>query len=112
NIITEAEINRVDFKSKQYVRLSATTGLMVRLFGRRTVRGYLYAGAGYGIYGAAYRINASRYFCPDLQKGIEAEGGVILSVWHLHLSAGYSTLFSDSPQRFGDMHVGVGINFN
>jgi hypothetical protein len=106
-IVEEANISTVDFNEREYYRMALTTGLMVRLF-----KGcYLYGGFGYGAYGAAYRIaNTKAYYCPDLQKGWEVESGVNIVLWnHLALSVGYNTILSDNSQRFGDVHVGIGI---
>jgi hypothetical protein len=81
----------------------------------------LYAGVGYGTYGVAYNALAneytitspSSYYCPDLQKGLEAEGGVKFVLWeHLSLSAGYNTIFSSNSQRFADIHLGIGVAIN
>jgi len=109
-IVKEADFSTIDFDERKYYRLSWTTGAMLRLF-----KGcYLYGGLGYGAYGAAYQIvNTNAYYCPDLQKGLEVEGGVRIVLWsRLTLSAGYNTiLLSGNSQRFSDINFGVGFSF-
>jgi hypothetical protein len=98
----------IDFSKKSYSRLALTAGAMARIFNGC----YLYAGVGYGSYGAAYLVDNSSYYCPSLQKGVEAEGGVRILLWNLlSLSAGYNTMFSSGSQRFADVHFGVGFGF-
>jgi hypothetical protein len=109
-IVKEADFSTIDFDERKYYRLAWTTGIMLRLF-----KGcYLYSGLGYGAYGAAYQIVDTRaYYCPDLQKGLEVEGGMKIVLWNfLALSAGYNTiLLSGNSQRFSDVNFGVGFSF-
>jgi opacity protein-like surface antigen len=108
HIVKEASSETVDFNNKEYYRLSMTTGPMLRLCNWC----YLYCGAGYGIYGAAYQMgNQKDYYCPEFQKGLDVEGGMKIRLSFLSLSVGYNTLFSGNPQQFRDVNVGVGLNF-
>jgi hypothetical protein len=99
----------IDFNKKRYSRLALTVGVMSCIFEKC----YLYAGLGYGSYGATYKmVENNIYYCPDLQKGVEAEGGVKIVLWDLlSLSAGYNTIFSSNSQRFADVHLGIGFSF-
>ncbi|WP_158648352.1 PEGA domain-containing protein [Candidatus Symbiothrix dinenymphae] len=103
----DIDFSNIDFDKREYYRLAWTAGLMARLF-----KGcYLYGGAGYGKYGAAYQIvDTENYYCPDLQKGLDVEGGMVLHLGPIALSAGYNTLLlSGSKQRLSDVSVGVAI---
>jgi hypothetical protein len=107
-IVEEADFSKIDFDERKYYRLAVTGGLTRRLF-----KGcYLYGGLGYGKYGAAYHIvDIDAYYCPDLQKGLEVEGGMVIKLGPISLSGGYSTLLSGSKQRFSDVSVGLGFMF-
>ncbi|GHT21141.1 hypothetical protein AGMMS4957_09480 [Bacteroidia bacterium] len=108
NIVDDAGLSKVDFNDKKYYRFAVTGGLMVRLFEWC----YLYGGAGYGKYGAAYKItdDEKTYYCPDFKKGLEVEGGMILKLGIVSLSVGYNTLLRGSnSQRFSDVSVGIGL---
>jgi hypothetical protein len=101
----------LEFYDKRYTRAALTGGVMKRLFNIF----HLYAGGGFGSYGVAYKVNDGKgsYFCPNeaYQKGIELEGGVMVKYKWFSLSTGYCTILSDSPQRFSDINLGIGINF-
>lgn len=102
----EADFSKIDFDERKYYRLAWTGGLMRRLF-----KGcYLYGGLGYGAYGAAYKIvDTDDDYCPDLQKGLEVEGGMVIKLGVFSLSGGYTTLLSGNKQRFSDVSVGLGF---
>ena len=110
SFVKEAELSVLDYNDRKYDRFAATGGGMVRL-----AKWYLYGGAGYGKYGKAYKVTTSDndYYSSDLQKGVEAELGVMLRLWYFNFSAGYSTIFAaGSPQRFSDVQLGVGLNLS
>ncbi|GHT42363.1 hypothetical protein AGMMS49965_13720 [Bacteroidia bacterium] len=104
-------LSLLDYNNKTYSRLALTGGLMVHLFSGC----YLYGGGGFGTYGVAYKVNddVDSYFCPDesFQQGVELEAGAMVKIKWFSLSAGYCTILSGSSQRFGDINVGIGINF-
>jgi hypothetical protein len=108
-IVTEADFSTINFDAKLYYRSAWTAGAMVCVYNRC----YLYAGLGYGVYGAAYQvIGTTTYYCPDMQKGLEIEAGARIVLWnHYTLSVGYSTILSGNPQWFGDMNFGIGYSF-
>jgi hypothetical protein len=91
---------------RTYFRRSFTAGGMLR-----PVRSwnflYLYAGAGYGKYGATYVANGT-YYCPDLIKGLEVEGGVTFAYQFLNASVGYTTI---AGSQFREIHFGLGARF-
>ncbi|GHT51469.1 hypothetical protein AGMMS49982_08980 [Bacteroidia bacterium] len=103
------DFSKIDFDEREYYRFAVTGGVMFRPFNHC----YLYGGAGYGVYGTAYQIvDTDAYYCPDLQKGLEVEGGVVIRLGYVSLSGGYSTLLlSGSKQRFSDVNVGFGFMF-
>jgi hypothetical protein len=112
--LIDVDISDVDFKGRIYYRQAYSAGVMRHLvnFSKNNANGlYLYGGLGYGEYGAAYLVSSTVYYRPELQKGMEAEAGIIavFGVWTL--SCGYNTLFTFSSQRqFADVHIGIGIN--
>ena len=125
NYLKPAELYTYSMEDeRRYFRRSFTAGGMVR-----PVRSwnflYLYAGAGYGKYGATYEkkekgvISAStsryetenseaHYYSPPLIKGLELEGGVTLSHGLLNVSMGYSTL---AGVKVRELHFGLGFKF-
>jgi hypothetical protein len=103
-------ISYIDFDENRYSRLALTAGATVQVFKYC----YLFAGLGYGSYGAAYMVDKNDYYCPSLQKGVEVEGGVKIMIYDnfTSFSAGYNTIFSSSSKQFADVHFGVGISFS
>jgi len=89
----------------RYFRSSFTAGGMVRPV--RSWNWFLYAGAGYGKCGATYSYG-DYYYCPNLTKGMELEGGVTFSLAFLNASMGYSTI---TGSRFKELHFGFGVKF-
>jgi opacity protein-like surface antigen len=108
-IVKEADFETVDFNKKGYHRLSITAGPVLRLCNWC----YLYCGAGYGTYGAAYQVGGQKdYYCPYSQKGLDVEGGIKIKLSSIFLSVGYNTLLlSGDSQPFRDVNIGVGLNF-
>ncbi|GHT44905.1 hypothetical protein AGMMS49965_21360 [Bacteroidia bacterium] len=111
DMVESADISLLDYNDKTYSRFALTGGLMVRLFNGC----YLYGGGGFGTYGVAYKVNDDKgaYACPDesFQQGVELEAGAMVKIKWFSLSAGYCTILAGSSQRFGDINVGIGINF-
>jgi len=118
NDLTKVADFAVDFTDKRNTRFAATGGAMLRVMSWL----YLYAGGGYGTYGAAYKVNGtatgfgarSKYYCPDQRKGFELDGGAILSLrmlnlWRLNFSVGYNTIIDGKSPRFDNVQLGAGL---
>jgi len=97
---------------RRYYRRSFTAGVMFRP--ARYSNWFLYAGGGYGKYGAAYKASTdSYYYCPTLTKGVELEGGVafafsIFENFGINASVGYSTI---AGSQLRELHFGFGFKF-
>ncbi|MDR0668191.1 MAG: PEGA domain-containing protein [Prevotellaceae bacterium] len=120
--VTDSDLNK---DSREVRREAFTAGVMFYLAGGF----YLHAGAGYGVYGEAFRLKTpdvayaerpldselydfDSYFCPDLQQGLELEGGLSYSFSYLYFSVGYHLLtLTGSDSVFGSFHAGFGVAF-
>ena len=97
---------------RDYFRSSFTAGGMVHPV--RSWNWFLYAGAGYGKYGATYSrevVNSknernTQYYCPYLIKGLELESGITVVYKFLNASVGYSTI---AGSQFKELHFGLGL---
>ena len=92
---------------RRYFRRSFTAGGMVRPV--RSWNWFLYAGAGFGKYGATYLSRSDwYYYSPPLISGLELEGGVTLAYKFVNASVGYSFI---PGSRLKELHFGLGFNF-
>ncbi|MDR1416764.1 MAG: PEGA domain-containing protein [Prevotellaceae bacterium] len=100
-----ARINE-DFTSGQrkYFRSSVTAGGTLRIFNFM----WVYAGLGYGKYGAVYQVGENRViYTAGLLKGLELEYGATFRLWKMFsASIGYSTI---ARSNFGELHFGIGL---
>ena len=110
NLLKEANPHTVNFDDRKDKHFAATGGAMLRLAKWL----YLYAGAGYGEYGEAYKVSTTDkdYYCPELKRGAELEAGAMLRLSYFNLSAGYNTLIADGKQQLSGLQLGGGFNFN
>ena len=95
--------------NRSYFRSSFTAGGMVRPV--PSWNWFLYAGAGYGKYGAAYSeygYSSGGFYCPTIIKGLELEGGVTVAYKFLSASMGYSTI---EGLKVKELHFGLGVKF-
>ena len=79
---------------------------------------YVYAGLGYGDSGqyyAGFNDNSEyEFICTNRCNGITVEGGTVVRVGPVALSAGYSTILGkvhENEKKYADFHIGLGFSF-
>ena len=98
-----------DFEKGEKNFLLVTSGPMYK------VQDWLrtYAGLGYGEYGQFYWQDSELY-CPNRNRGLAAEVGVIFNVGPISLSGGYSMILGKADhnaEKYKNFHIGIGVNF-
>ena len=103
-----------DLKKKEKNFISITTGPMYKLQDWL----YVYAGLGYGDSGqyyAGFNDNSEyEFICTNRCNGITVEGGTVVRVGPVALSAGYSTILGkvhENEKKYADFHIGLGFSF-